>query len=450
MWTVLGGGAVPGWRRLWVRSKLLDAAEAVRGYRFEEAFRRFLLAHDRRGGRGSSDALMHAARALQMSETWRAQAGVWEALGNEIGQQMDTDGLADAGLYQYPPGREFVGRFYVISDAEWARIDSPCPGGCADKCSLRQKQAYAFEWAADGAASSANHADAARLYRRAGWAWEKAIHYGKPGLGQGPVDPAMFPSSRCLRRAARCYAQAAFSAVLTPRPAPRAMITGRAWCPACVLDKTREISCGHQEINSAAQRVEDKPQTDVERLSRCWREIATIERRRAPSYGAAERAGKDAEEEGAAQLAAIQGLLAGRGETRAAQQVYRLRQQYLRSCWRRSHPVRRWVSQLMWLFSCNGSSARRLLVSLAVLYLVVLPAAWWGAWRLGAQVPLGRQHGPLPDEAMLFSLSNVANVSNGHFTAGGWVSSLLQVAEGLSAYFALGYLLYVAQRSYTT
>ena len=172
---------MPHWRRFRARSDLLDAAEAVSDYRFEEAFRRFLLAYDRCG---SSDALMYAARALQMSETWRAQAGVWEALGNEIGQRMDADGLAGARLYSYPSGRQFVGRFYVISDAEWARIDSPCPDECTNKCGMRQKQAYAFEWAADGAASSANYADAARLYRRAGWAWEKAIHYGKPGVGE--------------------------------------------------------------------------------------------------------------------------------------------------------------------------------------------------------------------------------------------------------------------------
>lgn len=393
---------------------------------------------------------MQAARALQMSETWRAQAGVWESLGNEIGQQMGADSLADAGLYSYPSGREFVGRFYVISDAEWARIDSPCPDGCTNKCSMRQKQAYAFEWAADGAESSANHADAARLYRRAGWAWEKAIHYGKPGLGEGTADPAMFPSSRCLRRAVRCYAQAAFSAMLTPRPA-RTLITERQWCPACVLDKTRETSCAHQEISAEKlPAAEDVPQTDVERLRRCWAEIAAIEWRRARSYGAAESARDNAEEEGETQLAAIQGLLAGRGQTRAARRIYRMRRQYLRDCWRHSHPVKRRISQAVWLFSNNGSSPQRLLGSLAALYLVVIPAAWWTAWRLGAPVPLPGRHGPLPAEALLFSLSSVANVSNGHFTAGGWLSSLLQVVEALSAYFALGYLLYVAQRSYTT
>ena len=428
---------------------MLAAAEAVRDYRFEEAFRRFLLAHDRHGRRSRDDDLMRAARALQMSETWRAQAGVWEALGNEIGQRMRTDGLAGAGLYSYPPGREFVGRFYVISDKEWARIDSPCPGRCTSKCSMRQKQAWSFEWAADAAASSANHDEAARLYRRAGWAWEKAIHYGRPGLGQGPADPAMFPDSRHLRRAARCYAQAAFSAVLNPRPAPRAMIIHRPWCPACVLDKTRELSCTHDGASAAQPPApEDIPQTDVERLRRCWAAIAAIGRR-APTYADAERAAGNAEEEGAAQFAAIQGLLAGRGQTRAAQQIYRMRQQYLRDCWRHSHPVRRWVSEAMWLLSCNGSSPKRLIATLAVLYLVVIPAAWWAAWRLGAPAPLTAGHGPLPAEAVLFSLSSVANISNGHFTAGGWLSSLLQVAEGLSAYFALGYVLYVSQRSYT-
>ncbi|MGH3159159.1 MAG: hypothetical protein ACRDNF_21660 [Streptosporangiaceae bacterium] len=422
----------------------------MRGYRFEEAFRRFLLVHDRRRRRDSPDALMHAARALQMSETWRAQAGAWEALGNEIGQRMGTDELAGAGLYGYPPGREFVGRFYVISDREWARIESPCPDGCANQCSLRQKQAYAFEWAADGAASSTNSADAARLFRRAGWAWEKALHYGKPGRGEGIIDPALFPSSRCLRRAARCYAEAAFNAVLTFRPATRSMITERRWCPACVLDKTSESNCQHRQGGPVTPTAEDLPQTDVERLCRCWLKIAAIERRQGSSPAAGHSAREDAAGEGAAQLATIQGLLAGRGMTHAAQQIYRMRKQYLRDCWRRHHRVRRWMSQLMWLLSGNGSSIGRLLVSLALLYLIVVPVSWYAAWRLGAPLPLASGHGPLPAEAVLFSLSSVANVSNGHFMAGGWVSSSVQVAEGLSAYFALGYLLYVAQRSYTT
>lgn len=43
----------------------------------------------------------------------------------------------------------------------------------------------------------------------------------------------------------------------------------------------------------------------------------------------------------------------------------------------------------------------------------------------------------------------IANVSNGRFTPGGWLGSSLQVVEGSSGYFALGYLLYVAERSYT-
>jgi hypothetical protein len=316
---------------------------------------------------------------------------------------------------------------------------------------MRQKQAYAFEWAADAAASSANYADAARLYRRAGWAWEKAIHYGKPGLGEGTPDPAMFPHSRCLRRAVRCYAQAAFNAVLTPRPAPQTMITDRLWCPACVLDKARELNCPHGEVTSMKSPApEDGPQTDIERLRRCWAAIAAIERRRAPSDAAAESAEENAEEEGETHLAAIQGLLAGRGQTRAAQQIYRVRKQYLRDCWRHSHPVKRRMSQVMLLLSSNGSSPRRLLGSLALLYLIVIPAIWWTAWHLGAPVPLVGAHGPLPAEALLFSLSSVANVSNGHFAPGGWLSSSIQVIVGLSAYFALGYLLFVAQRSYTT
>jgi hypothetical protein len=44
----------------------------------------------------------------------------------------------------------------------------------------------------------------------------------------------------------------------------------------------------------------------------------------------------------------------------------------------------------------------------------------------------------------------IANLSNSRFTPGGWLGSSLQVVEGSSGYFALGYLLYVAECSYTT
>lgn len=89
---------MPHWHRFWTRSDLLNSAEAARGCLFEEAFRRFVLAHNRRHSHSSPDVLRHAARARRMSGTCRAQPGVRDALSNEIGQWVAADDLAGAWL----------------------------------------------------------------------------------------------------------------------------------------------------------------------------------------------------------------------------------------------------------------------------------------------------------------------------------------------------------------
>lgn len=424
-------------------------------YQFGDSFQQHMLEYWAQAPRGRSESLMQAARDMQMAENWRAQAGTWERLGNELGSVLESgkdQWLRDV-LYSYPKGREFFGQFYVISDIEWDSIKPRCPKKCRDQCADRQKQAYAYEWAAEAAAAASNAGDAARLFRRAGWAWEKTTHYMASGQ-EGSIEVDRY------RRAAKCYAEASANASRTSRYSTRQMIVYRRWCPACLRDKKREDKCEHDDHMAVLDRHPDTPATDIERLHRCWLIIAkSQEGRRASDKvtkgndGAprdnSERGHWRAFEEGRQQLSEIQGRLASEGARKEAREVYREQRKYITDYYVAVKDWR-WVPlRVLRLLSHNGSSPGRLLTSLATLYLVILPTAWLGYWMATAPpVPLGQKLGPLPLEAVIFSLSNIVNLSNGHFLVTSSTGTLLQALQGLSGYFALVRILYVAQRSY--
>ncbi|MGY1669934.1 hypothetical protein [Geodermatophilus sp. SYSU D00710] len=459
----------------------------MRSYDFQGAFEEYMRAYRDSTQAGppdirtmsGDDLLMKSARAMQMADNWRAQVGTWERLGNSLGRRLEEEDStsskgASSDAYETPVGRELFGQFNVISDREWAELDD-CPDECGSGCIDRRKQAWAYEWAAETAAATANPADAARLFRRAGWAWEKALHYGMarvPAQSDTDAPRGQEASSKApesekrLERAAACYTRAAANAARTTRRATRTMIATRPWCPACQRDKTTENGCPRNHADATVLLPEeDRPATDVDRLLRVWQGIAKIRQTRSRedaerkfdlplgSPAAASRNGNRADDltEGLHQLALIQGLLAGHGARHEARAIYRQRQR-MEMGYYRSHArvryLRKWTG---YVFSWNGSSLPRLLGSLALLYLVLLPLIWLVVWLwTGLPKPENSaSFGPAPLEAVIFSLSSMVTLSNGHFAAGGWAVNLLQACHAVSAYFALGYSLYVAQRAYT-
>ncbi len=292
---------------------------------------------------------------------------------------------------------------------------------------------------------------------------------GRAG-GQAESDVDTPESEKRLERAAACYTRAAANAAQTTRRATRNMIATRPWCPACQRDKTseKEDECSHSSaIDRAGVPKEDWPATDVERLLRVWQGVAAIRRSQDREHhlsGAglsirrltALREGTRVHDltEGLQQLALIQGLLAGRGARHEARELYRQRQRMEMDHYLSHAPLRYVRKRIGYRFSWNGSSLPRLLGSLAFLYLVLLPSAWVLVWHwTGTGVP--RNPGQVttyalaPLEALIFSLSSMVTLSNGHFAPGSWLVNLLQAFHAVSAYFALGYSLYVAQRTYS-
>jgi len=104
------------------------------------------------------------------------------------------------------------------------------------------------------------------------------------------------------------------------------------------------------------------------------------------------------------------------------------------------------LDRTSWYFSKKGSDLGRVLLCLGALYLAVLPALWWSSGVV--RTAPGVMPGPKLAEAFVFSLTTLVTLTMGHFRPGGWVVNALQGAEALSAYFSLGYLLWMSQRSY--
>ena len=405
----------------------MAAAQADAQADFATAFRNWhLAAQEQDGAREQPEAIMRSARALQMSDGWRAEAGHWEWLGNTLGLQADKGEVPESVLknrYGDTRGRKRYAPFYVMSDEEWRR---PVTAHTyrTDKDLARHRQAVAYQWAGERAATAGQHDEAARLYRRAGICWERSAH----------------PHN--LQRAAACYYRAAMSASQSWRYQTRRRVFD-GWCPSCLRDKTREDDCGSpQDGHEALADATSRHLGDIERLVACARRLLD-------STDPATRRQQFREPEG--QLSVIQHTLASSGARSEAIRAYRIRKALQRRYYWRVKSWRLPFAVLNWLLTGNGSRVKQVLLVLLLGYAVICPALWRSAGAVLIDAPDGQ---PVRTsswlEAVSFSLSQTINLGTGHFaSAGAWIT-LLQAAQGISAYFALGYMLWVAQRSYSS
>lgn len=456
------------------------AKEAEEAFRFREAFRLYSLAADALLSSREVDTphpdevperatyMMYAARCLEMGEHWRAVSGAWEWLANELGWAIDKAVLKDelpedqvqeflTTRYKVKASPEQLHEFSkVIRDAEWFTPPRQDYDGDPDLI-RRHQRASAYQWAANHARAARENAEAARLFRRAAVAWEQS--------SRGDRDV----------RAANCYFQASLSAAETARGETRRGIID-PWCPACLREKSQESACRHDR-HVMTGRPGEAPKSDLLRLKCCslkaiedaWRQREE-KKRRVSATGAAGvkevRASQsklsDTYDEFHRQLAEIQRTVAAHEARAVAVEVYQFRhgvlRQHLRTYRDRNfHDDGRiaaavrgrfeWAREtLMWLFSNNGSSVRRTVLSLGFVYLVIAPLLW-SAFN-AVHVAEGVSAGPGAAEALVFSLTSLVNLTTSHFTPGGWERNLLQALEAISGVFSFGYLLWISQRSY--
>lgn len=383
---------------------------------------------------------MQAVRSLQRGDAWRAESGSWESLGNELGRELDrdrTDGRelydgilldgSDSDAHARLAARRHDGQYNTVSDWQWdespaGAMEAADTTSSIDRTSAerRHRQAWAYEWAAESAISHNQFADAARLYRRAGLAWETSLRANR------------------FHRAAACYHSAALCSTRTSRIETKRMVVGR-WCPWCVREKETEALCprkcsdpsiGRNELDGSEALAEPwDTLSDIERIDRCWSRAAEH------STAADRRRLRDHRDR---QLADVQRHLAREGNKADARTVRRFRT-------RSSYRLRVLPGPLLTAAAYATTSAMVLALLLLAVYVVVLPLAWWAPGVLHV-------HGvaaPAPfATSIVFSLQSVMTMSNGYFAPGGSIADAAQGIEAVSAYFALGAVLWVALRSY--
>lgn len=366
----------------------------------------------------AAELWMRAARSAESNDLWRVQAGTWEWLGNFLGRMVgDTPQSVADVRYRSRPERGRAARFYVISDWEWGNPRHADESSYDDWGSeQRHRRAWAFTWAANCARSDSEFAHAARLYRRAAVAWEQSHHDER------------------LRRAALCYYEAAVSAAQTGRFETRSMIlTG--WCPSCVLEMKTEQTCSkHDHINETHRGPEEEVASDITRLIRCWETLANQPPNVVDASGNLDR-----------QLAGIQRALSLSGAADEARVVYRRRRnQRTLSHIRRWHPaaVR---DALSYALSYYGTRVWQFVVAMTCVYAVLIPTLWW---TTGAVQVAGAERAATWPESLTFALSGALTLWTGYFQPGSEVMNLVLALQSLSGVFAVGYAIWMLQRSY--
>ena len=407
-----------------------QAEVAEEAFAFQEAYGLFLQAA-RAADRaddvdGAIGFRVRAALALERAQDWRAHTALWEHVGDRLGERISprfhSQRLSEQGQSEM---------FHVISFDGWRRLATD-----------RDRQAGAYLWAARGAEQAGSHDLAGRLYLKAGIAYELCA---RAHARRSRVAAAWRVAANCFFLAA-VYAAASFhpedrdwERVLRARKLPAAWL--------CEPETTGLERLSH-----------------VARLRRAWHEYAATTGRRA----AADRHLCD-------QLKAIQRALDTAGRRSAAIELHRIREQVLFDPpWLRRpkrvallaarrltagraretvHRPASWIARQArrahFVVTRSGSSVTRAIGGALLLYVVVFPLLWSAVggglvrrdYGAGATVDFG--------QTIVFSLANLVSLSVRDYAIAGAGGATMQALEGISAYFVLGYVVWVIFRSFS-
>jgi hypothetical protein len=322
-----------------------------------------------------------------------------------------------------------------------------------------QQRAWAYQWAAEEVEHQGRAGHACGLFRRAGIAFMDSARHDEWNTD---AKRALYHSAGyCFFRAAWCNWQPGRLELPSLNESrirnPLTDRFWRAWEPAEIFGKAYRPADPSRAPTKAG---------DVERMVEAYLAAAnpTNERRFAGTQKA------HAYDSIASRLQELQSLLGRIGERGLSRDIYRRRRKAERAAMAARIRIRsradstseptdqspnrlRLAAQLVAsgagnVLSRNSSSVPRAFVALAVIYCVVFPVAY-----LGQMVPAaGFQPDGTPRivEAELLSLLTTVSLGSDRYVLDSAIGSLLQAAQGLSAYFALGYMIWLLTRQFDT
>ncbi len=108
----------------------------------------------------------------------------------------------------------------------------------------------------------------------------------------------------------------------------------------------------------------------------------------------------------------------------------------------------KWTHPLHWAYhqlTGSGSNLRRTLLSVTPLYIFIFPLFYF----LGGWLKHGNSTLPINfSDAVIFSVANTVSVSISDYTVDGYIGYIIRTLNGLSAYFVLGYTIWLMTRSF--
>jgi hypothetical protein len=455
--------------QVWARVLAHRAAGADQRYEFHAAYRGFLRAADSFQKAGEPDrantSRFKAAISLEKSQDWRANSALWENLGDRLGEDLTPKSKS---RHPNQPGQS--GMFHVISTDRWGKLYEWYyePGSAEER---RHEQALSYMWGAAGAESAGSLDLASSLYRKAGIAWELTT-WGdrdpRPGY-EADVQARETRGEKWLV-ASNCFFHAAYNAAQSISP------ESKEW--ERVLNRYTPSEYGWQTDTDGHPFL---PESDVERLVRCWK-----------NHGETRHTHTDSVQQACEQLSTIQLELSRRGRRKSAIQVYRMRERLALDIsqkqkdhwWRRRRPRNgptglRPLSDQAWATAVfvrlargakrvrlglidrldrsarrahlaltnSGSSLLRTFASAIVLYVIIFPAIYWSS----GVVEHSESHAPIGfGDSIIFTLANLVSLSVRDYVAPGVVGATVQTLQAVSAYFVLGYVIWQLTRSFET
>ena len=415
--------------------------------RFEDACRFYLLAADAFHARPDPDdltgtnseafALMRAGQCLEMLQPWRAHTAVWERLGNLLGNSIDH-----SLSFRTPSAKGQHNLYHIISYTEWLE-GMQNADDLARLSWKRQQQAWSYSWAAEEAEANNRYVLAARLYRKAGAAWTINAQSNReqerldPRAPLGSRDPEhrnLLEVSGPWLEGARCF----YKASLCAQSSGDAETLSRVidpWAPAenewgRSTDETVTVTGGS---------------SDLERLTECWEYYLGTTRHGTP-YTASSSRQVSGLKDFARQLSDIQRGYARMGERARAIRVYRLRQRILdKASFLAGHYIRFTLRKLYRWTTGSGSSMARAFLTVGLAYLLVFPTIFyfWSRFELS-----NSQSHPNFADAVFFSVGNVVSITSTRYSTPSLLTSAAQAIEAVTGYLALGYIVWLALRSY--
>jgi hypothetical protein len=363
-----------------------------------------------------------AIRCFENTEEEWLSPRLWDFIGDRLVDQVATvhspvmNDAGQAGIHNLVRHWTNPGLGYYRADEAPAK--------------KRHQAAWSYMWAAESLDKSRRRVDAAVRWRKAAIAWELSQWSEQDRENATNTNGNRWKKDRFYgekwKLAAECYFRAAYDRIGSTVADVFVADVFMRYAPEEVFFVGDHGKSDHPVMKRAH---------DIERLVRCW-----------ATYGSQTGSVAEALDNARQHLSILQNRLAQEGRRKEAACLYQQKQRIALSAAAHRKSPSYPFKWMYWKATASGSSILRTLIAVAVFYLVLFPLFFLaGGWIEHASDPASAVS---LGEATLFSMGNVVSMPVLDYEPRGMGGAILQVMQGWSAYFVLGFSAWVLLRSF--